>query len=110
MCERITTSSIDLFDADGNDRLYQANFTEFTQNVEMVIALTFISQSGAFNGTVSSLGLLTAGTGSTVDLKMDTLTAVPEPASCALFGAGTVCLLSLANRRQSGPGKTAIRD
>jgi hypothetical protein len=53
--------------------------------------------SGAFNNLVTTLGFSTTGTGSTVNITMDSLTAAPEPTSTALMLVG---LVSFAARRQ----------
>ena len=90
--------NIELFDTIGNSRLYKANFSSFTQNVPTSVDFSFFSQTGSFNNTVSSLGFTTSGTGSTVSIIMDNLTAnpvaAPEPSSIALLGLGMVGLLS----------------
>jgi|GEM_PF-2543082 len=85
---------IDLFDAEGNDRLYDGSFSSFTQNVPTTVTLSFNSETGPFDNNVTSFGLLTFGSGASVDLKMDTLLAVPEPSTYALLGLGFAFLLS----------------
>ena len=92
---------IDLFDTNGDDRLYQGSYTSFTQNVPTTVTLSFFSQPGAFNNNVVSFGLLGGGSNSgSVDLKMDTLLAVPEPSTYALMAVGLAFLLSRAFYRK----------
>jgi hypothetical protein len=89
---------IELYDTMGNSRLYGANFSSYApQNVFLPINFSFVSQTGAFNNLVQTLGFLTSGTGSTVNVTMDSLTATPEPTSTALMVVG---LVSLAARRR----------
>jgi len=88
---------IELFDTLGNSRLYSASFASFTQSVSSVVNFSFVSQTGAFNNLVNSVGFSTSGTGSTVNITMDTLTATPEPSATVLIGAG---ILGLVARRR----------
>jgi hypothetical protein len=91
---------INLFDNAGNDVLYQGSFSSFSQGVSSTVTLLPISGgSGVFNNNVVSLALLTTGTGSTVNLTLDTLSAVPEPSTWAFTALGGV-VLGLAVRRK----------
>lgn len=94
---------IDLFDGNGNDRLYQGNFSSFTQNVSSTVLLSFVSQTGSFDATdVTSLGFLTDGTGSSVNItatQVAALSAIPEPSTFALLGFGIPLLFRRIRRR-----------
>ena len=85
---------INLFDANGNDRLYQGTFSAFTVGVETSVTLTFVNQTGSFDDHVISIGLITTGIGSPLDLTLDTLIAIPEANSIALLGMGVAGLLA----------------
>jgi hypothetical protein len=91
---------IEIFDASDNSRLYQGSLASFVQNTETNVALTFLSESGVFNGTAVRLGFLTTGSGSNVGLTMNTLSAVPEPATWALL-AGSLTTVMIFRRRRS---------
>lgn len=93
---------IDLFDNAGNDVLYQANFSAFTQGVESTVTLLpVVGGTGVFNNNVVSIGLLTSGTGSSVNLTLNNLAAgpVPEPSTWASLAFG-IGVLSLVMRRK----------
>lgn len=95
-----TVFGIEIFDTLGNSRLYKAPFSAFPQLSLASVNFNFDSEnivSGAFNNLVTTLGFSTTGTGSTVNITMDSLTAAPEPTSTALMLVG---LVSFAARRQ----------
>jgi len=88
---------IELFDSGGDSRTYQTTWGAFN-------TLSFLSQSGAFNGTAVSMGLLTTGTGTgTINLTMDSLTAIPEPSTYALLalGLGSLVFFRMRSKRRS---------
>jgi len=98
-----TDFQINLFDTDGNERLYQGNFAALSpQNTEVTVSLTYISTTDAFNNRVTSLGLLTAGTGAgeiNLQAKSLSFTLVPEPSSYVLCGLGALALIVAYRRR-----------
>lgn len=88
---------IQLFDSDGDDLLYQANLSSFVTAVPTLVTFAFVLETGTFNGTVNSLGLITTGFGGSVNLSSNTL-QVPEP-STALF-VGLSLVGGIASRRR----------
>jgi len=99
-----TNFQIDLFDTNGNERLYTGNFGNFfPKNTEVSVPLAYLSTTGAFNNSVISLGLLTTGVGNgaiNLNIKALNFVAVPEPSTYALCGTGLALLLSSAFRRR----------
>lgn len=96
---------IDLFDSSGNDRLYQANLSGFSpRDTPVTLNFNFVSQTGAFNNLVSTIAFYTGGTGSSLNLTMDTLTAnssvVPEPSTNALLACGAIGLVWFLEKRR----------
>jgi len=93
---------IELFDADGDSRIYVGNWGSFTQSVPTTVSLAFSSFSGVFSGTTVSLGLSTTGTGSgTINLTMDSLQAVPEPTTWVLLAGSFTALMVFRKRRKA---------
>lgn len=91
---------MELFDADGDSRIYQGNWSGFTPSVPTSVSLGFLSETGTFNGTVVSIGFITAGSGlGSVNLVLDTLTAVPEPSTYALLVGGLAGIWALRRQR-----------
>ena len=98
-----TSFQIRLYDSSASAyEIFLGSFAAFTPNVEMTITLTAGSIVGSFDPTkVTTIGLLTYGSGNSVDLTMKTLTAsaVPEPTTYALFGAGALALFASGRSR-----------
>lgn len=104
-----TNFQIGLYDSDGDGRIYQANWTSFTTSgVEQEVVLSFSSLdnsgTGGFSGTVSTVALIGAGSGSTsvnfVLNNLATTSAIPEPATyAALFGAASLGFCMWRKRR-----------
>jgi hypothetical protein len=93
--------NIELFDTDGDSRLYKANFSSFTPSVLSNVNFSFFSETGTFNNIVQGIGFTTFGTGSSINITMDKLeaTAAPEPTSSALMVVGLVSLVARRRRQ-----------
>ena len=78
---------ISLSDEDGDTLNYSAYFSAFTQGQLSTVRLDFISMSGVFNGPVTMLAIIANGSGDSVNLTVDHLTAeaIPEPSTWALL-------------------------
>ena len=89
-----STFQFELFDADGDSRAFTFSFADFTvANVLTTINSSGYADTGTFNpATASSLGVVTAGSPprASVNLTLDRVSAIPEPA------AGLLGLLGLA--------------
>ncbi len=96
---------IELFDSDGDSRLYKANWSSFPSGVPTTVALSFNSETGTFNGTAISLAFSAGGSpGGTLTATFDNLaaSAVPEPATWAiLFGSSAFAFAGCRRRRRT---------
>lgn len=91
---------IQIFDEEGDDRLYQATWTDFTPSTLTTVSMSFVSQTGTFDGNVASIGLLQGGGGTgTVNITMESLSAVPEPATWALVTGTLTAAMAFRRRR-----------
>jgi len=92
---------VELFDASGNGLIYQGNLNNFTpRGSNVTLSLVSLGEDPnnltSFNGTVSSLGFLTGGTGlASLDLTLDQLSAsaTPEPSTYALLIIGGLAIV-----------------
>lgn len=88
-----------LFDEDGDSLNYSSYFSAFSPGVPATIRMDFLMEDGVFNGPVVMIGMVANGIGSSVNLTLDSVAAVPEPSTWMLLGA-SVCLLALLRRRK----------
>ncbi len=88
-----------LFDEDGDSLNYSSYFNAFSPGVPATIRMDFLMEDGTFNGPVVMIGLVANGIGSSVDLTVDSVAAVPEPSSWMLIGA-SVCVIAFLRRRK----------
>jgi len=88
-----------LFDEDGDSLNYFSYFNAFPAGVPATIRMDFLMEDGVFNGPVVMIGLVANGIGSSVNLTLDSVAAVPEPSTWMLLGA-SVCVLALLRRRK----------
>lgn len=94
---------IELFDADGDSAIYQANLGSFTLNLPSVVLFSLVGSNGTFNGTAVSVGFVGAGSGSsTIAITLDNLSttsAIPEPSTyVAIFGAAALGFVVVRRR------------
>lgn len=94
--------NIELFDADGDSRLYTASFASFTPSVSSSVTAAFAAETGTFNGNVLTIGFSASGFGSdTTNITLTNLTtAVPEPTTWALFATGLAAAMVFRARRR----------
>lgn len=93
---------IQLVDEDGDTLTYVADFISFTQGAPSTVRLDFWSAEGFFNGPVVMVALITSGTGDSVNLTMDHLSAeaVPEPTTWTLLAAAAGMIVLFFRRRK----------
>ncbi len=102
------TSAFDicLFDSNKNECDYKSLFSAFTpgsalpETITLSLDPTGVHDSQFDPTSIAKISLVTSGGGSgSVDLKLYTLTAVPEPTTYALFGAGALALFASGRSR-----------
>ncbi len=83
---------IELVDSNSNGLIYQGNLNSFSpRNSDVTLQLNFFGTDGAFNGIVSTVAFSPGGSGSSLDLTLNTLTTTaPEPSAFALLAIGAV--------------------
>lgn len=75
---------IEFFDEDGDSRIYQSSWADFTIGIPSTVQLSFVGATGGAFGLAASLDLLTAGSGNQVNMLLTELTAIPEPNTAIL--------------------------
>ena len=92
--------TVELADSSGFTAVYTGNWAQFTAAVPTSSILMFSNYSGAYNGTSTTFTLSTGGSGSALNVTLDNLSAIPEPATyAALFGLGVLGLAAFRRRR-----------
>lgn len=97
---------IGIYDSNLNGRLYTGLLSNFSQNNQTTVILSFsaVDNSGTgspFNGVISSIAFIGAGSVSnTIGITLSSVSAVPEPATyAALFGAASLGFCVWRKRR-----------
>jgi hypothetical protein len=95
--------SVVLYDTSGGFNSLTFNYTwgQFTSvGVTQTILASSPAESGLFNGTVGYYAIeVGGGPTDTINAQFDSLTAVPEPSTYAMFGFGLAMLFFVYRRK-----------